>query len=112
MVTVALFTNGCSSDDVQNRCISDYPNISHETLSYPSGSVANIEGIEWFEDGVKQITLKSRAVIMVRPLNLPLPAVGSKLELRSFIKNPGDAPFAGCYCQVGTDICLEEYTYP
>ena len=108
----AIFINGCSIEKVYNPCIDNYPAISNEMHSYPSGVVANIKDVEWFEDGVKQITLDSREIIMIRPLDLPLPAVGSNLELRSFTRKAGEAPFAGCYCQVGTDICLEEYTYP
>ena len=112
LAALALLTNGCSSGDVHNPCIDDYPAISKETHRYPSGVVASIEDVEWFEDGVKQITLKSRDVIVVRPGLLPMPSVGANLELRSFTKSPSEAPFAGCYCQSGTDICLEEYTYP
>ena len=109
---VILITSGCSSKNIPNPCIDDYPAISKEINNYPSGVVSSISDVEWFEDGVKQITLESRMVIIVRPLDLALPAVGSNLELRSFTRKAGEAPFAGCYCQVGTDICLEEYTYP
>lgn len=111
MLTPVFFLTGCTGTEIPNPCITDYPALSKEIHNYPSGVVARIEDVEWFEDGVKRITLNSGSIIMVRPLNLPMPSIGSDLELRSFTKIADEAPFAGCYCQSGTEICLEEYTY-
>lgn len=76
------------------------------------GRVARIEPVEWFEDGVYRVTVESGGVIMTRPGTRPMPPVGADLEHRIFSKNGQALPFAGCYCQTGTDICIEEYTYP
>lgn len=96
-----------------NPCVDKYPEIAGEVLTSPAGKVKKIEPIEaWFEDGVYQITVESGGVIMVKPEGLPLPPIGSRLEMRVFSKSKTDMPMAGCYCLIGTDACLEEYTYP
>ena len=76
------------------------------------GKVARIDPVEWFEDGVYQITVESGGVIMTRPGEFPMPPIGAELELRVYSKTKQDLPMAGCYCVVGTDLCVEEYSYP
>ncbi|MGB5202516.1 MAG: hypothetical protein WBN68_07775 [Sedimenticolaceae bacterium] len=68
--------------------------------------------MQWFEDGVYRITVDSGGVIMTKPDGLPMPPVGAGLELRIYSEEKGNQPLAGCYCQKGTTICVEEYRYP
>ena len=112
IILLAIVPGACTNTTVHNPCLSEYPDISIDTQVYPSGIVASIKEVEWFEEGVKQLTLKTGGVLMFRPGDLAMPKVGSNLELRSFTKQHGEAPFAGCYCETGTDVCLEEYAYP
>lgn len=95
-----------------NPCVEQYPAAAGEVLTSPGGRVARIEPVAWFEDGVYRITLETGGVIMIRPQGLPMPSVGAELELRVFSKDRHQIPFAGCYCQPGTEVCVEEYTYP
>lgn len=95
-----------------NPCVGEYPKIAGEILTSDGGRIARIEPIEWLEDGVYKITLESGGVIMARPGRLAMPQIGSKLELRVFSKTHETLPFAGCYCQAGTEVCIEEYTFP
>ncbi len=95
-----------------NPCTGAYQDTAGEILTSPGGRVARIEPVEWFEDGVYRITVKSGGVIMTRPDGLPMPPVGADLELRVYSKSKSALPFAGCYCQVGTNVCVEEYSYP
>ena len=97
---------------VGGPCIDDHPKKAGELLTSPGGRVARIDPVEWFEDGVYRITVDSGGVIMTRPGDLPIPPVGAVLEFRAFSEGKNALPFAGCYCQVGTDVCVEEYTYP
>lgn len=94
-----------------NPCINEYPNAAGEILTSYGGRVFRIEPVEWFEDGVYRITVESGGVIMTKPGTLPMPQIGAELELRVFSKNRNLGPFASCYCQVESNICVEEYTY-
>jgi len=94
-----------------NPCVGEYPTIANEILVSPGGRVARIEQVDWFEDGVYRITVESGGIIMTKPDGLRIPPVGAELEFRIYSESKSAQPFAGCYCQVGTDICVEEYSY-
>ena len=78
----------------------------------PAGRVARVEPVEWLEDGVYRITVESGGNIVVKPNGLPLPPVGKELEVRIFSETANSEPLAACYCRVGTEVCVEEYSYP
>ena len=95
-----------------NPCVDEYPKIAPHVVGGPAGRVADIKPVEWFEDGVYRITVNSGGDIMVEPGDLPLPPIGAELEVRICSRTPNSEPLAGCYCQVGTQLCVEEYSYP
>ncbi len=107
-----LLLGGCDqSPKVANPCLDDYPARAKDVLISDSGRVAEIKPAEWMAEGTLQIRLESGDVIITRPGELPLPPVGAELEIRIYSDSREEMPFAGCYCQKGTDICVEEYTY-
>ena len=112
LVCFLFALSGCSKTQLQNPCIEEYPRTASEVLISPAGTVKSIEKIEWFEDGVYRIIVASGGEIFVKPDGLPLPSEGVKLEMRIFSTSENGEPLAGCYCQTGTDLCLEEYSYP
>jgi len=103
---------GCSDPQPVNPCVDEYPKIALHVVGGPAGRVANIEPVDWLEDGVYRITVESGGDIMVKPGDLPLPPIGSVLEVRIYSRTPNSEPLAGCYCQVATNICVAEYSYP
>lgn len=111
VVALCMLATSCSDTRV-NPCIDEYPNKAGEILTSPGGTIERIEPVEWFEDGVYRITVESGGIFMTRPEGLPMPSVGAELEFRVYSKTKESIPFAGCYCQIGTGICVEEYTYP
>lgn len=66
----------------------------------------------WFEDGVYQVIMQSGGLFITRPGDARLPQVGASLELRVYSKTRNDMPMGRCYCEAGTDACVEEYSYP
>ena len=101
----------CSEPEI-SPCVNEYPSIAGDILTSYGGRVARIEPVEWLEDGVYRIVVESGGEIMTKPGNLPMPPIGAELELRIFSDTRNSEPFAGCYCQAGTSICVEEYAYP
>ena len=95
-----------------NPCLDTYPAMAGEVLTSDGGRVKKIAPVEWFEDGVYQVTVESGGVFMTRLGDLPMPELGSDLEFRIYSKDAASLPMAGCYCRKGTDICVEEYSYP
>ncbi len=108
-----LLLGGCDQEPkAANPCLDDYPARAKDVLIGNSGRVAKIKPAEWMGDGVLQIQLESGDIIITKPGELPLPPVGAELEIRIYSDSREGEPFAGCYCQKGTDICVKEYTYP
>lgn len=103
---------GCSDSGPANPCVDTYPSISGHMVGGPAGRVADVQSVEWLEDGVYRITVGSGGDIMVKPSGLSLPPVGAELEVRIYSESANSDPLAGCYCQVGTNVCVEEYSYP
>ena len=96
-----------------NPCIDTYRRLAGEVLTSPAGRVAKVEPItNWFEDGVYRVSLDGGGVFMTRPGGADLPDVGATIELRVYSKTRTDMPMAGCYCETGTNTCVEEYSYP
>jgi len=110
----AAFLGSCIPFFAQagNPCLDDYPQRAGDVVVANGGRVAKIEPVEWLEDGVFRITTASGGTIMSRPLGLPMPPIGARLELRIYSVDKDAVPFGGCYCQVGTNLCVEEYSYP
>ncbi len=107
-----LLLGGCGqSPKTSNPCLDDYPARAKDVLISDSGRVTEIKPTEWMAEGTLQIRLESGDVIITRPGELPLPPIGAELEIRIYSDSREGMPFAGCYCQKGTDICVEEYTY-
>lgn len=94
-----------------NPCIDVYPSMAGEILRSNGGRVEAIAPVEWLEEGVYRVTVESGGQFMTRPGKLPMPRIGSSLEYRIFSRDANSAPLAACYCQTGTDICVEEYAY-
>jgi hypothetical protein len=95
-----------------NPCVDLYPSQAGKILNSDGGRVAAIDPVEWLEQGVYRVTVKSGGQFMIRPgKKQPIPQVGSNLEYRIFSRDANSAPLAACYCQRGTAICVEEYAY-
>lgn len=109
---VLATTLASCSEPPLNPCIDRYPRMAGDVVTGYGGRVARIEPVAWLEDGVYRITVESGGDIMIKPGDLPLPEIGAELEARIFSESRNADPFAGCYCQVGTDICVEEYGFP
>ena len=103
---------GCSVPQPVDPCVDEYPKIAPHVVGGPAGRIANIEPVDWLKDGVYRIIVESGGDIMVKPGDLPLPPIGAVLEVRIYSQTPNSEPLAGCYCQVGTNICVAEYSYP
>lgn len=103
---------GCSEPAPVNPCIDTYPAIAGHVVGGPAGRVAGVQAVDWLEEGVYRITVESGGDIMVKPDGLPLPQIGADLEVRIFSETANSEPLAGCYCQIGTNVCVEEYSYP
>ena len=94
-----------------NPCIDLYPSMAGEMLRSNGGRVAAVDAVAWLEEGVYRVTVESGGQFMIRPGSLPIPQVGSDLEYRIFSRSSNSAPLAACYCQTGTEICVEEYAF-
>lgn len=110
-VFVAAFVGGSYAASA-NPCVSEYPSTATEVAISPWGTVARIEPVEWFEDGVYRIALESGDVIITQTDDRPALPVGATLERRIYMQMNDQQDVAGCYCQTGTDVCVEEYSYP
>ena len=106
-----IVLGGCGQSPQENPCVDTYPSIAPDVVTGPAGRISSIEPVQWLEDGVFRITVESGGDILVRPDGLPLPPIGAELEVRIFSASRNADPVAGCYCQVGTDLCVEEYAY-